>query len=389
MNILMIAPEPFFQPRGTPISVYFRTTALGELGHRTDLFTYPLGEDVAIKNLSVIRVPNILGLRRIKIGPSLAKIPLDALLFLRASFALFRRRYDLVFTHEEAALIGLVLSKIWGLPHVYDMHSSLPQQLENFEFSRSPLLRRLFVRMERLMLRTSHAVIVICQDLLDTVRREGFGDKAVLIENVLDFPAAEATSEEAAGIRRRVAPGGERIVLYAGNFGPYQGIELLLEGFARVREKAVLLLVGGSGEDLEKMKAKAAGLGLGERVVFWERVAPQRVPLFIGLADVLVSPRLSGTNTPLKIYSYLKSGKPLVATNLYTHTQVLNEGISILVEPTADRMADGLTMALTSPAAQARARAARDLAEREYTLAAYLERMRRCLRLALENSRRG
>jgi glycosyltransferase involved in cell wall biosynthesis len=268
MNILMIAPEPFFQPRGTPISVYFRTTALGELGHRTDLFTYPLGEDVAIKNLRIFRAPNILGLRRIKIGPSLVKIPLDALLFLRASFALCRRRYDLVFTHEEAALIGLVLSKVWRLPHIYDMHSSLPQQLENFEFSRSRLLKRLFVRMERLILRTSHAVIVICQDLLDTVRREGFGDKAVLIENVLDFPAADVTPEEAAEVRRRAAPGGERIVLYAGNFGPYQGIELLLEAFARVREKAVLVLVGGSGEDLEKMKARSAELGLGGRVVF-------------------------------------------------------------------------------------------------------------------------
>ncbi len=388
MNILMIAPEPFFQPRGTPISVYFRTTALGELGHRTDLFTYPLGEDVVIKSLRIHRVPNILGLRRIKIGPSLAKIPLDALLFLRASLALCRRRYDLLFTHEEAALIGVVLSKIWRLPHVYDMHSSLPQQLENFEFSRSRLLKRLFVRMERLILRTSHAIIVICQDLLDTVRREGFGDKAILIENVLDFPAADVGPEEAADIRRRVAPGGERIVLYAGNFGPYQGIELLLEAFARVAENAVLLLLGGSGEDLEKMKARAKDLGLGGRVVFWERVAPQRVPLFISLSDVLVSPRLAGTNTPLKVYSYLKSGKPLVATNLYTHTQVLNERIAILVEATAQAMAEGLAMALTSPAAQARARAARDLADREYTFPAYLERMDRCLTMALENQRR-
>ncbi|MDH4197166.1 MAG: glycosyltransferase, partial [Candidatus Aminicenantes bacterium] len=264
----------------------------------------------------------------------------------------------------------------------------LPQQLDNFKFSRSRLLKRLFVRMERLILRTSHAVIVICQDLLDTVRREGFGEKAVLVENVLDFPAANVTPEEAAEVRRQVAPGGERVILYAGNLGPYQGIELLLEAFARVREKAILLLVGGSGEDLERMKTRAAEQGLGGRVVFWERVAPQRVPLFIAIADVLVSPRLTGTNTPLKVYSYLKSGKPVVATNLYTHTQVLNERISVLVEPTAEGLAGGLTMALTSPEAQARARAARDLADREYTFPAYLERMNRCLRTALENQRR-
>ena len=42
---------------------------------------------------------------------------------------------------------------------------------------------------------------------------------------------------------------------------------------------------------------------------------------------------ITGTNTPLKIYSYLRSGKPIVATNLLTHTQVLTPDIAKLVEP--------------------------------------------------------
>ena len=70
MKILMLAPEPFFQPRGTPISVYFRTTALTALGHEVDLVTYPLGEDVEIENLRIFRLPNFLRLKKIKIGPS-------------------------------------------------------------------------------------------------------------------------------------------------------------------------------------------------------------------------------------------------------------------------------------------------------------------------------
>ncbi len=318
MNILMIAPEPFFQPRGTPISVYFRTTALGELGHRTDLFTYPLGEDVAIKNLRVFRVPNILGLRRIKIGPSLAKIPLDALLFLRASFALCRRRYDLVFTHEEAALLGLVLSKVWRLPHIYDMHSRLPQQLENFEFSRSRLLKRLFARMERLILRTAHAVIVICQDLLQYVQKKGFGAKAVFLENFIDFADFEPSLFPLDVVWRKkkdIAPHGEKIILYAGNFEPYQGIPLLIEAFAQMTDPAVLLIVGGSKNDHETARRQAAGLGIGRSLVFVEKVPPSQVALYTALADVLVSPRLSGTNTPLKIYSFLTASSMFLKLN--------------------------------------------------------------------------
>ena len=385
MKILMLAPEPFFQPRGTPISVYFRNIALTALGHEVDLVTYPLGEDVKMAGLRIFRLPNFLRLRKIKIGPSAAKIPLDAALTLKALGRILRSRYNLVYSHEEAAFPGVLLSKLARIPHLYDMHSSLPQQLENFEFTRSPLLKRLFARMERFILRNSHAVIVICPDLMNKVRAEGIGDKAILIENVLDFPAPETAPGEFERLKRELAPRGEKIILYAGNFGPYQGVSLLVEAAAHIREKAVLVLLGGSPAERAELETKAAGLGVADRVVVLDRVAPTRVPLYVKAADVLVSPRMSGTNTPLKIYSFLKSGKPLVATRLYTHTQVLDDTISVLVEATPEAMAAGLDFALTNPEARRRAAAAAAFAEREYTFAAYRDRIVRCLAMAVEN----
>ena len=378
MNVLMLAPEPFFQPRGTPISVYFRLRALADLGHRTDLITYPLGEDVALKGLTIRRVPNAFGLRRVKIGPSLAKIPLDALLFFKAFAALLRRRYDLIFSHEEAAFIGLVLGRLFRVPHLYDMHSSLPQQLRNFDFSRSPLLHRLFVVLEKAVLRGSRAVIVICRDLLDYVAGQGFGEKAVFLENFIDFGDVEdggLSAEAVAAAKRSVAPHGEKVVLYAGNYEPYQGVPLLVEAFARAGEGAVLLLVGGSKADQEPVRRRAAELGIAGRLALIEKVPPRRVPLFIALADVLVSPRVSGTNTPLKIYSFLKSGKPFVATNLWTHTQVLDERVAVLADPEPEAMGRAIAFALASDEARDRARAAADLAAREYVYPRYLEKI--------------
>lgn len=392
MKILMLAPEPFFQPRGTPISVYFRIRALADLGHQVDLVTYPLGGDAPLPNLRVFRVPNLLGLKAIKIGPSAAKLPLDALLFLRAAWRVAVRRYDIIFTHEEAALFGAVLGRVARVPHVYDMHSSLPQQLANFNFSRSPLLRGLFVAMEDFYLKRSQAVIVICRDLLDKVTRDGHGAKARLIENVLEFPSDPAAPGEVARLRKEYAPGGEKIVLYAGNFQHYQGIGLLIEAAARLKGKAVFVLLGGTGADLEAMKRKAAGLGLAGKVVFVDKVPPSRVALYLELADVLVSPRLAGTNTPLKIYSFLKSGRPLVATRLWTHTQMLDETISVLVEPEPEAMARGIAFALDDPAAARRARAAKEMADRDYTRERYTEKIRLCLETArsgLRSERRG
>ena len=385
MNILMLAPEPFFQPRGTPISTYFRIYALGKLGHAVTLITYPLGRDAGLPALKTIRLPNLFGFRKVKIGPSLAKIPLDFLLSAAAGLELARRRYDLIYSHEEAAAIGVLLARAWKMPHVYDMHSSLPQQLRNFEFTRSEVLVSLFRTMERSILKNSQAVIVICRDLLDQVEAAGHGAKAVLLENFLDFPGDPFSPEDLAMKKREVAPRGEKVVVYAGNFEPYQGIPLLLKAAQKCGQGTVFLLVGGTGRSLAEMKALAAALGIRERVVFVDKVPPSKVPFFISLADVLVSPRLSGTNTPLKIYSFLKTGTPLVATKLYTHTQVLDPEQAVLADPDPDGFAAGITFALASGEARARAAAAKKRAEAQYTEPAYLEKMDRVLDLARQN----
>ncbi len=388
MKILMLAPEPFFEPRGTPISVYFRIKALGELGHRVNLVTYPIGQDVHLTGLKIIRTPNPFGVRRVKIGPSLTKIPLDFVLFLRALRELATSSYDLIFSHEEAALAGCLLAKIWKKPHVYDMHSSLPQQLENFRFTRSPLLLALFRSLERFILRNSQAVIVICLDLLQKVRDMGEGQKSVLVENFLDFPAEEFSPLELAQTRHNLAPAGEKIVLYAGNFEPYQGIPLLLEAARYISPGTRIVLLGGTGPARREMEKEAARMGVSEAVVFLDKVSPSRVPLYVSLADVLVSPRLSGTNTPLKIYAWLRSGKPLVATNLWTHTQVLTPETAILVDPDPRSLAQGISFALTDPAAKKIAQAAKGKAEKEFTMRKYQEKIEAVLAVARTNFER-
>jgi len=383
MNILMLAPEPFFQPRGTPISIYFRIRALSDLGHNIDLVTYPLGVDKKIKNLKILRIPNLFFLKKIKIGPSLVKIPLDFLLLLKTMFQLTTRSYDLIFSHEEAGFFGSALAKIWKIPHVYDMHSSLPQQLENFEFTRSHRIKDLFLRIEKFILKNSQAIIVICPDLLQTVEKIGFGSKAILLQNFIDFDDLENLPRDTSLKRKDIAPRGEKIVLYTGNFQPYQGIPLLLEAAARMdQEDVIFLLVGDSKSAVALMTQKAQNLNIAKKVKFTGQIPPSRVPGYISLADVLVSPRLSGTNTPLKIYSFLKSGKPVVATNLWTHTQILDENISILVDPDAESLAKGISYALNDPEAKKRAESAKRLAKDEYIYPKYLETIARVLKKA-------
>jgi hypothetical protein len=73
MHILMIAPEPFFEPRGTPFSEFHRIKALIALGHTVDLVTYPFGRDVEMPGLTVIRCLRPPLVKHVRIGPSWAK----------------------------------------------------------------------------------------------------------------------------------------------------------------------------------------------------------------------------------------------------------------------------------------------------------------------------
>lgn len=386
MKILMIAPEPIFEPRGTPMSVVGRMKALSEMGHRVDLLTYSIGEDLDIPGVRIRRIPRIPGIRRVKIGPSLAKIPLDFLLLLKTFAFLMRGRYDLIHTHEEAGFWGTAFSLLFGVPHVYDMHSSLPQQLGNFEFSNSRLLLRTFEVLEAWVLRYAAAVITICPDLHEYVQKL-FPDKgSFLIENVVDYGMIFGEEDLSGEIRKTYALGGRRVVLYTGTFEPYQGLDLLIDAAERVAagDRAVrFLMVGGHTEQVASLSERVRTLGLEDRFVFTGQVGPQEVGSYIACADVLVSPRISGTNTPLKLYAYLRSGVPIVATRLWTHTQVLDDGVAVLTEPTAPAFAEGILRILKDRKFADRIQErARDLAEKRYSYGVYLENLGRVLRRA-------
>ena len=90
------------------------------------------------------------------------------------------------------------------------------------------------------------------------------------------------------------------------------------------------------GEPLEAAALATRVAAEGGRCVFAGKRPVSELPQFLALADVLVSPRRTGGNTPFKVYTYLASGKPLVATRIPTHTQLLDDTLATLTEPTAE-----------------------------------------------------
>jgi hypothetical protein len=185
MRILMIAPEPFFTPRGTPFSIRGRIQALVALGHSVDLVTYHAGEDISLPGLRIFRTLRIPWVYSIPIGPSFTKIFLDVLLFCLAFRKLLSHRYDVIHTHEEAGLIGALFARWANAQHLYDMHSSLPQQFINFKaYNYLPIIK-LFEILERFVVHRADAVIAICPELSEHVAAIDKERPCFLIENAI------------------------------------------------------------------------------------------------------------------------------------------------------------------------------------------------------------
>ena len=373
MRILEIITVPFFTPRGTSFSSLERTKALSELGHSIDILTYSLGDDVSIDNVRIHRIPRVPGIRSIAMGPSFKKLILDALLALKTTWWLFfRGPWDIVYVHEEAAYWTAPLKPLLRGRLLYDMHSSLVEQLSNFGYSESGLVRRVFSFFEGLALRNADGVIVICGELEDIARATAAGVPTQLIEGlpVVGWELPEASDPAVSALRRRFALDGCRVVLYTGSFGQNQGLELAIDAMQRVAQRLPdvrMLLVGGTTTDLERVQAHAAAHDP-QQAVRVAGIQPYAdMPAFMAMAEVLLSPRTRGINVPLKIYSYLAAGKPMVATDLPAHTQALSAETAELVAPTAEAMAEGIVRVLSRPEhARALAAAARRLAEDKY-----------------------
>jgi glycosyltransferase involved in cell wall biosynthesis len=353
MKILMVAPQPFFEPRGTPISVYQRLEALSALGHHIDLLTYFLGKDVVFQNVRILRTWRVGFIKHVRVGPSRAKILLDFLLLIKTVWMLLTNHYDIIHSHEEAAFFCAPLAVLFRKRHLYDMHSILPNQLSNFDYGNRRIIIKLFVLLEKMVLKTSDAVITVGADLEEYVQKINPDVQEIKIENIaLHTFQIPVKPEAVEALKEKLGLNGKLPVIYTGTYERYQGLELVLASAKMIQAEfpsVVFIFVGAKRKQVGIWTALARSMGVEDCTIFIDAVSPEESMVYLAYAQILISPRITGTTVPLKIYSYLHAGKPIVATNINAHTQVLNDDIALLVDPTKEHFAEGIISLLSNP----------------------------------------
>lgn len=376
----MISPQPFFEPRGTPISVYQRLEALSALGHEIDLVTYHVGKDVEFPNVKIYRVRKVKMIQHVRIGPSKAKILLDILVFFKAIELLLGKRYDVIHSHEEASFFSMFLAWIFRTRHLYDMHSVLSRQLGNFDFGNKPIFVKIFSILETMVLKSCDAVITVGPDLERYVKTVGSDIRVVMIENIaLQAYQTSVQPDDIEQLKNKLDLDGRLPIVYTGTYERYQGLTMALESVEAVAKEhpnIIFIFVGAKNQQASEWTEIGREMNVQDHVLFVNVVSPVESMVYLAYAAVLISPRLDGTTTPLKIYSYLHANKPIVATNITAHTQVLSSETAMLVEPNKDAFAEGILRVLRDPEfAECIAKNAHEFARQKFSHQDYLSKV--------------
>lgn len=375
-RILLISPQPFFQWRGSPLRVRFNAQALAELGYGVDLLVMPVGDDLAIPGVALHRAPNYIRAKNLPIGPSAAKALLDVSLFFKAAALARRNRYAVIHGIEDAGPIAAVLARRHGAKMVFEKHSDPASYKQGFVRN---LVMAAYRRAERFSILRADAVIGTGPALVEQARQIAPGKP---VHHVFDIPSSlvEPDPEKTREARGRLGlPPGAVLALYVGSFAVYQGIDLLFRAIPlalRQNHNLHFAVVGGSPEQVALRQTELMDLGLAARVLFPGHIHPDELPHVLAGADILLSPRIAGGNTPLKLLDYVKAGRAIVACDNPANRLILDDSSARLVAPTPDAFADGIAaLAADAPLRQRLGDAGHRLYLSTYNYAQYKQRL--------------
>jgi glycosyltransferase involved in cell wall biosynthesis len=302
-----------------------------------------------------------------------------------------RSKADVLFT-RDLTIAGLLLRvpARFRPPVVYESHGfapavaeDRPKMLSNAA-SLSPAKRRRLEARERLVWSRAEGYAAITAALArELERRFGPRPNAAVVPDGARIPGITDL-----GLRRDAGTAGP-VVGYAGHLYPWKGPDVLLAALERLPAVRALVVGGLEGEpDLDRVRELAERAAPG-RVTFAGQVEPPRVPALLRQADVLVLPNTPGRvsaayTSPLKLFEYMASGRPIVASDLPALREILRpEENAVLVEAgNANALAAGVARVLEDAALAARLAAQARDDVREWTWDRRAERLEALLESA-------
>jgi colanic acid biosynthesis glycosyl transferase WcaI len=241
-------------------------------------------------------------------------------------------------------LAGWIASVRHRVPFVFNIQDVFPDAAVETGAITNPTVIRAAGWLERFTYRRSGAVTVLSEDLRDNLAAKLVGHRPERVRVIPNFVDTERIRPAARENAYRAEHGltGKRVVMYAGNVGFSQSLDLVLAAaIALAHEPDVVFVINGGGSARADLERKAAGL---PNVVFVDAQPRERLAELLAAADIHVVPLKQGlarSSVPSKMYSILAAGRPIVAS-VDPGTEVAN---------VVDRAAAGVAVAPDDPEA--------------------------------------
>jgi glycosyltransferase involved in cell wall biosynthesis len=262
---------------------------------------------------------------------------LDVALLARTLQVARQTRPDLIHGHlPEGALIGWIVSRVRGVPLVFDFQGSLTAEMIDHGFlaPRSPTYAA-FRALERWIVHRADAIVTSTAHGAQ-VLMESFGCSPARITVVPDGVNVQRFAPIGGDATRRSAvralraslgiPDGRPIVVYLGLLAEYQGITHLFRAAETLLARGSdvhFLVMGHPGE--ERYRVLARRLGIDTRVTLTGAIPYERAPDYLALGDVAVAPKLSLTEGNGKLLNYIAMGLPTVAYDTRVSRDILGD----------------------------------------------------------------
>lgn len=312
----MVGACPFPANRGTPSRILRMSEGLIDKGHDIHIVTYHLkDENIPLNECLIIhRTPDIHIYKKKSPGPSINKIFIDILLTLKLFYIVRKYKIELIHAHHiEGLFSALIVVKILKIPIIYDAHTSVSEELVDYGWVKEDsILQKLINNIEMKLANFSQRIIVVSNELKEKFVKFGISSNKISViptgVNFEFFKNADGTN-----LRNKLGLKTEKIIMYTGNFAPYQGLEYLLRAMkivGNMRKNVKLIIIGDSSD--EEFKSLSKELGIYHLTLFVGEVPFTEIPHFLDMADVVVLPRPKCWGFPQKLSNYMAAGKPIV-----------------------------------------------------------------------------
>jgi glycosyltransferase involved in cell wall biosynthesis len=314
-KILYVHNADFSKPCANRIQVLNMCKAFKKIGQDITLMSFNSDKNT-IKRVYNENVDfNIISLK-----PFLNYYFRSLLLFLR--FLSIKSNYEYIYTRD--LIFAFLVSKFFKDKKViYELH----------EINE----RRTWLLLFKNCLNMLKAVITVNPNNIKYFKDNKNVSKMVFLPNGVDLNRFDINISKEKARDMLYLPKDKTIVSYIGSLQDWKGYKTFLKSYEHLKNKEnmVYLIVGGSEEQVSKLKKEYKN----KNIIIIPFVENSKVPLFLKASDVLVIPNSSKYEisvkytSPLKLFEYMASKRPIIASDLPSIREVVNENEVLFVRP--------------------------------------------------------